>query len=102
MAEKYADALAELAGAGDELGLHTHVWRWEAKTGEWFADFEDPAWAEHCLEMGLDAFETSFGERCPAHRGGTRFLTGAMLATLEKRGVAVDLTVEPGAGPGPG
>ncbi len=71
VAEKYGGPLAELTGAGDELGLHTHVWRWETKTREWVADFEDPAWGEHCVEMGLDAFETSFGRGCAAHRGGT-------------------------------
>jgi hypothetical protein len=99
IAEKYAHELAELTGAGDELGLHTHVWRWETNTGAGIADFEDPAWGEHCLEMGLDAFERSFGRGCAAHRGGTRFLSGAMLSTLETRGVSVDLTVEPGGGP---
>jgi len=47
VAQKYGDALAELTEIGDELGLHTHVWRWETTAGEWFADLEDPAWAEH-------------------------------------------------------
>src|SRR2546421_232493 len=99
VAQKYGDALAELTEAGDELGLHTHVWRWETKAGGWFADFEDPAWAEHCVDMALDAFETSFGRGCAAHRGGHYFLSGAMLSRLEKRGLSVDLTVEPGRAP---
>jgi len=60
---------------------------------------EDPDWAEHCLEVALSAFETSFGRQCAVHRGGTHFLSGLMLSTLEKRGVAVDLTVEPGLAP---
>ena len=99
VAEEYGDELVELTEAGDELGLHTHVWRWEPTAGVWFADMEDPDWAEHCLEMALSAFETSFGRGCAVHRGGTHFLSGLMLSTLEKRGVAVDLTVEPGLAP---
>jgi hypothetical protein len=99
LAEQYADVLAEVTGAGDELGLHTHVDRWETKTGEFVADFEDPAWAEHCVDMALGAFETSFGRGCAAHRGGSRFLSGAMLSTLQTRGVVVDLTVEPAQAP---
>jgi hypothetical protein len=92
--ETYGDSLADLTRSGDELGLHTHTWRWE--TEGWFADFEDPAWAEHCLTVGLDAFEASFGRPCTVHRGGDRFLSGAMLSCLDRRGVAIDLTVEPG------
>src|SRR6266851_7664512 len=62
--EAYGDALDELTRAGDEIGLHTHPWRWDAEATEWVADFEDPAWAERCLTMGLDAFATSFGRTC--------------------------------------
>jgi hypothetical protein len=96
VAEAYADALAELTARGDELGLHTHTWRWDDVDGLWIADFADPAWAEHCLEMGLGTFEAKFGRRCLAHRGGDHFLSGPMLAQLARAGVKVDLTIEPG------
>jgi hypothetical protein len=99
VAETYTDALAELVESGDELGLHTHTWRWAPEAGEWFADYDDPAWGEHCALTGLDAFEMSFGRACMAHRGGDQYLTGAMLSCLEARGVKVDLTVEPGLPP---
>lgn len=97
--ETYWDALDELTRAGDEFGLHTHPWRWDAEATEWVADFEDPEWAELCLTMGLDAFETAFGRTCAVHRGGDRFLSGAMLSSLERRGVKIDLTPEPGLPP---
>jgi hypothetical protein len=104
-AETYADVFAELARDGDELGLHTHTWRWETGAAEWVAEYDDRAWGEHCLTIGLDGFETAFGRPCEVHRGGDQFLSGAMLSCLEARGVKVDLTVEPGQpprGPPPG
>jgi hypothetical protein len=96
VADAYGDVLAELVGHGDELGLHTHTWRWDERAGTWFADYEDQAWADECLSMGLEAFRSTFGRSCPAHRGGDHFLCGSMLARLEREGVPVDLTIEPG------
>jgi hypothetical protein len=98
-AEAYVDTISGLVEAGDEIGLHTHIWRWQGETGEWICDFEDSTWAQHCVEVGLDAFESSYGRGCSAHRGGTHFLSGAIVSTLESRGVPVDSTVEPGLGP---
>jgi hypothetical protein len=98
-AETYGAVFSELTERGDELGLHTHTWRRDTQEDEWFADYKDPIWADHCLRMGLDAFETAFGRRCTAHRGGDHYLNGAMLPTLEAHGVKVELTVEPGVPP---
>ena len=95
VAETYGAALAELTGRGDELGVHPHTYRWDPEVGSWTADNEDPAWGEHCVTMGLDAFETAFGRACAAHRGGDHLLSEAILACLQARGVRVDLTVEP-------
>jgi hypothetical protein len=60
------------------------------------ADYGDEAWAAHCLSMGLTSFESAFGRRCRAHRGGDHFLSAPMLSGLERAGADVDLTVEPG------
>jgi hypothetical protein len=95
-ADAYGPVLQELVDRGDELGLHTHTWRWGADSNEWYADFEDEAWAAHCVELGLGAFERKFGRACEVHSGGDHFLTGAMLARLEASGVRGDLTVAPG------
>jgi hypothetical protein len=95
-ADRYGESLAGLVESGDQVGVHTHLWRWDSQAGDWIADSKDPGWAEHCVAMGLDAFETAFGKNCGAHRGGDQTLTAAMLTVLEKRGVKVDLTVEPG------
>jgi hypothetical protein len=98
-AERYEALFAEVTEQGDELGVHTHTWRWDSQADDWVAYYDDPAWAEHCLTMGLDAFEEAFGRSCAAHRSGDHFLNGAMLSVLESRGVKIDLTVEPGLPP---
>jgi hypothetical protein len=63
---------------------------------EWVADYGDAAWAEHCIELGLDAFESGLGRSCQAHRAGDHFLTETMLSVLSEREVQVDLSLEPG------
>jgi hypothetical protein len=97
-AEHYASELAELASQGDEFGLHTHTWRWDDGADTWVRD-QDPAWEEHCVQVGLTTFEATFGRPCPTHRAGDRLLTGGMLRRLERGRVAVDLTVEPDIAP---
>jgi hypothetical protein len=98
-AETYADDFRKLLDQGDEVGLHAHPYRWDAASGEWVTDFEDKGWAEHCLHLGLDAFESGFGQPCTTHRGGDHFLSGGLLRVLAERGVTTDLTVEPGLPP---
>jgi hypothetical protein len=99
VAEAYSDAFADLLAAGDEIGIHTHTWRWTPDANTWVADFEDSDWAEHCLLSGLDAFESSMGRPCRSHRGGDHFMTGSLFGCLRDRRVRVDLSVEPGLPP---
>jgi hypothetical protein len=98
-AETYRDVIDELVAQGDEIGLHVHLFRWMPERSEWVGDHGDPAWAEHCMETGLAAYESAFGRPSGAHRGGDHFLTPEILACLARRSVRVDLTVEPGLGP---
>ncbi len=101
LVETHGEELANFASSGDELGLHTHTWRWDEDAGDWFADYVDEAWAEHCLGLGIEAFESAFERSCPSHRAGDHFLSGAMLKCLADAGVKVDWTVEPGWPPVP-
>jgi len=98
VAERYDTELADLSARGDELGVHTHTWRWHATPGTWVRD-QDSAWEEHCVDVGLRTFETAFGRPSPSHRGGDRILTNGMLRRLQEGGVGVDLTVEPNTPP---
>ncbi len=100
LADAYSEVLAEFMACGDELGLHTHPYRWEEETGDWFSDFEDEAWGVHCVTASTEAFRAAFDRPCRSHRGGDHFLTGAMLGELDRSGIRVDLTIEPGWPPG--
>ena len=95
-AETYGEAIQKLIDDGDEIGLHSHTWRLDEDAGEWVADYGDQAWGEHCVEVGLDAFELGFGRPCQSHRAGDHYFTAPMLSTLADRGVRIDLSLEPG------
>jgi len=89
----YADQLAALAGAGDELGLHVHAWR---RLGDrWISDHGDPGWVRECVALGLRTYADALGAPPPSYRGGDHFLSGEVLGQLRAAGVAADLTVEP-------
>lgn len=80
--------------AGDEIGLHMHPWRWDEHKASWCQDHADESWVLSCLDVALDAYRHVFGSVPAAYRGGDRFLSNALAATLLDRGVEVDLTLE--------
>jgi hypothetical protein len=53
LAERYETELASLRDAGDEFGIHQHMWRWR---DQWVADHGDPDWVAHCVDVGLRAY----------------------------------------------
>lgn len=91
--ETYADSWRKFTDAGDEIGLHSHAWRRDEHG--WFGDHGDSVWVEHSIALGLEAYEAHFGRPPSTYRGGDRFLSAALIAQLERAGVALDLTVEP-------
>jgi hypothetical protein len=93
VATRYADELAGLVAAGDELGLHPHSWRWDGSA--WCSD-QSPAWVARCATVALDAYERALGSPCRAYRHGDRFTSQALVALLHERGVRCDLGLEPG------
>src|SRR5438477_382496 len=50
--DTYRDVLTELESRGDEFGLHTHLWRWDADVADWVTD-HDPEWSGQCVSMAL-------------------------------------------------
>ncbi len=95
--DHYRAPLAGLVQAGDELGLHTHSWRWDAAAGSWVSDQADAAWVAHCVDESLAAYAAAFGRSCRAYRSGDRFWSAELWRRLIAAGVEVDLTLEPGA-----
>jgi peptidoglycan/xylan/chitin deacetylase (PgdA/CDA1 family) len=95
-ASHYAAEFSRLFAAGDELGLHTHPWRWDEGLNRWVADFGDQAWVSHCVRVSFDTFEAAFGRRCVSFRFGDRWTNEETLQLVEELGAEFDLTMEPG------
>jgi hypothetical protein len=105
-ATRYSRLLARLRDAGDEVGLHIHAWRWDEAAARWVKDHGNSDWIEHCVDTGLSAFSANFGAPCRFFRFGDGYLDDRIVGLLAERGVAADLTLEPGYpardGTGPG
>lgn len=101
IADRYPADLAHLVAAGDELGLHTHSYRWQDGRG-WVQDQADAEHVAHCALTALDAYRDVFGQSCRAYRHGDRFMSRQLGSVLVDNGVRVDLTLEPGTPARPG
>ncbi|HKO96210.1 MAG TPA: hypothetical protein VJU86_04420 [Pyrinomonadaceae bacterium] len=97
---RYRSLLSQLETAGDEIGLHSHSWRWDEESHDWFADFGDPEWVDHCIASAFDAFRSSMNRRCKSFRFGDHWMSERGLDLLEKLGTEFDLTLEPGQAAG--
>jgi peptidoglycan/xylan/chitin deacetylase (PgdA/CDA1 family) len=92
----YAADVRALEAAGDEIGIHTHGYRWDAARGVWIQDHGDIRWLERCVRMSFEAFRGALGRECRTFRFGDRWMDNAMVALLERLGIRFDLTLEPG------
>lgn len=86
----------ELAQRGDDVGLHTHLYRLAPDSGTWVTEYGDPQWEEHCLAEAMAAYREVFGRECEIHSFGDRWLSETAVAALERYGIRADLTAEPG------
>lgn len=94
--KRYSSIFAELKSKADEIGLHTHAWRWNPHSQRWFQDFEDQQWVAHCVSTSFEAFQQSFGRHCRSFRFGDHWMNNATLELVESLGAECDLTIEPG------
>jgi hypothetical protein len=94
---RYAEMLERLLARGDRIGLHVHPWRWDESRASWVADYGNPAWIEHCVQLAFEAYRAHFGVSCELHRFGDHWLSTEVIPLLERLGARFDLTVEPGA-----
>src|SRR5215831_2866586 len=102
VAQRYGDAIKELDAAGDDLGLHTHAWRWDATRNRWITDHGNQNWIKHCIETSFQAFQTAFGRRCLSFRFGDHWMNTETIDLLESLGVEFEMTAEPGRKAAPG
>jgi len=94
---RYPRLIAELEAAGDELGLHSHAFRWDAPAHDWVADYANQEWVDHCVRSSFEAFQTSLHRQCRSFRFGDHWMNDQTIGLLEKLGARFDLTLEPGA-----
>ena len=85
---RYARLIDRLQGAGDELGLHVHAWRWDHRSQGWIADLADQTWVDHCVRSSFEAFHTSLKRRCRSFRFGDHWMNDQTLDLLEQIGRA--------------
>ncbi len=93
---RYRDLIDDLEGAGDEIGLHSHAWRWDEQAQDWIADFANQDWIDHSIRLAFDAFQKSFNRPCRSFRFGDHWMNDRSLDLLERLGAHFDLTLEPG------
>lgn len=95
-ADRFGEQLHEAAARGDEIGLHTHGYRWSDSHGGWLVDHANLAFLEESVQRAVEAFRQSFGRPCRILRFGDRWMHTATMNLLERLGIVADLTVEPG------
>ena len=93
---RYPEIFRELNSAGDELGLHTHAWRWDDPSGRWVVDHANQEWIEHCVRGSFLAFREAIGRPCHSFRFGDHWMNNETMRLLEELGARFDLTIEPG------
>ena len=93
---RYPEIFRELDSAGDELGLHTHAWRWDDPSGRWVVDHGNQEWIEHCVRVSFLAFQQAIGRPCRSFRFGDHWMNNETMRLLEELGARFDLTIEPG------
>jgi hypothetical protein len=92
----YAPQIAHLRACGDEIGVHVHVWRWNAERARWVADYSDQAWIEGCIRDGVADFERALGMPAELFSMGDGWHNQRSVRLIEQLGVRIDCTLEPG------
>jgi hypothetical protein len=98
----FPECAARLQAAGDYWGVHSHPIRWAPECGRWVHQFGDGDWPAEATRFALDAFGGWAGAPPRLFRAGAAFLSDRIVETVERAGVAIDLTLEPITGWGVG
>ena len=94
---KFGKDIVQAERSGDEIGLHTHFYRWNQTRHRWVVDHGNAEWVTHCLRTAFAAFDTAFSRRCRTYRSGDHWHRDASVRLVEELGVHFDLTLESGA-----
>lgn len=88
----YRRAFETLLAAEDEVGLHVHAYRWEARAGHWVEDYGNQAWIEHCVRAGVGAFTKQFGRSPSSFSMGMDWTNQATVRLVRELNVRYDLS----------
>jgi hypothetical protein len=96
---RYGTIFSDMQQARDEIGLHTHAWRWDDAARGWISDFADQEWIEHCVRQSFEHYALCFNRPCESFRFGDRWLNQQTAEMIECLGARFNLSVEPGRKP---
>ncbi|MCB1866058.1 MAG: hypothetical protein KDG50_11545 [Chromatiales bacterium] len=92
--DRYAARIEALRAAGDVIGLHPHLYRWESD--RWLVDSSSPTWIEHCMGLAVETYKQHFGEAAEVLRMGDAWLDTTTANLAERLGIRYELSIEPG------
>ena len=95
-ARRFTDLVEHLEEQGDVFGMHVHPLRWSDEQQLWVHDLADHDWMAHCIQTAHAAYTDFFGIPPVRFRGGGGFLDEELVEVIDRLGVRVDLTLEPG------
>ena len=98
VARSYEKLLGDLMEHGDEIGLHTHLYRWLPSKKSWRLNFYDQQWIDDCVQSSLSAYAEAFGGQCSSIRFGF-WINHHTVELLNRSGVRYDLSLNPGQRP---
>ena len=81
-----------LQAAGDDIGLHVHMFRRDTDQARWVTDFEDAAWVRHCLDVGVAGFESARGVRPVTMSSGIQWQSTDLMNHARRLGFRHDLS----------
>lgn len=96
IAERFAAELDALEGEGDDIGLHTHLFRWNEREAAWVTDYRSVDWMRLCVEEAAAAFRATRARAPLFHSFGDRYFSAEAVTVLDELGFAADMSLEPG------
>jgi hypothetical protein len=94
--QHYRHLIDGIQAIGDEIGFHTHAWRWGPDEGRWIEDHGDESWVEQCVRRSHRVYRECFGRSPRVFTFGDRFMSNRIMALLDELGLVCDVTLEPG------
>jgi hypothetical protein len=88
----YRRAFETLLAEQDEIGLHVHAYRWEARAGNWIEDYGNQDWIKRCIHAGVGAFEQHFGRPPAAFSTGMDWTNQATIQLVRELNVRYEFS----------